>query len=255
MASFEPEAQYLDGLSLYQFVGGNPVNHTDPAGLFSYFDEADDLTAELYGTRLAGLAELRETLRRGFDAASMLGSFAVSMLPGGDALMLLGGIISGESVSFGDFAFAAISFVPGGGALNKAAKAAQAAQTAKAARTLDKLAGQYNKGRAAYKVSKGVVKLTGQLHHAISAKIHKALERHKKLKGKYKYRDPRFTTRAIDSDAHRGYQTWHRNLDDELADWISHPDQKYLTPAQFEAKLREIYNRPALLERFPMGLP
>ena len=93
---------------------------------------------------------------------------------------------------------------------------------------------------------------TGQLHHAISKKIHQALEDHARLAGLYKARDPRFVTRAVDGAAHRGYQRWHRDLDDEVVAWIREFDQA--TPAQFEAYLRSLYNRPALRARFPDGL-
>jgi hypothetical protein len=56
-------------------------------------------------------------------------------------------------------------------------------------------------------------KCSGQEHHAISSKIHEALEKHPLLKGIYKPRDNRFVTQAIDKEAHKGYQTWHRDLD------------------------------------------
>ena len=93
---------------------------------------------------------------------------------------------------------------------------------------------------------------TGQLHHAISKKIYRALEDHKNLAGHYKARDPRFVTRAVDGAAHRGYQRWHRDLDREVMAWIR--DNKKATPAQFEAYLRSLYNRPELRARFPAGL-
>jgi len=47
LASMSPAAQYVDGLSLYQFVTGNPVAHSDPAGMFTYTDMV--LTAGLLG--------------------------------------------------------------------------------------------------------------------------------------------------------------------------------------------------------------
>ena len=93
---------------------------------------------------------------------------------------------------------------------------------------------------------------TGQLHHAISKKIYRELQKHRNLAGHYKARDPRFVTRAVDGAAHRGYQRWHRDLDREVMAWIRR--NKKATPAQFEAYLRSVYNRPELRARFPAGL-
>jgi len=93
---------------------------------------------------------------------------------------------------------------------------------------------------------------TGQLHHAVSAKVHQQLEQGKNLKGLYRYRDPRLATRAKDAMSHCGYEDWHRNLDDEVVGWISrHADA---TQNDFEAYLRNRYRQPDLLGRFPGGL-
>jgi hypothetical protein len=95
--------------------------------------------------------------------------------------------------------------------------------------------------------------LTGQLHHAISKSVHRALDRHQNLKGLYKYRDPLFTTRAIDLESHRGYQRWHRDLDKEVANWIR--NNPGATQELFEDYLRNRYNQDDLRKRFPLGLP
>ncbi|HLL52960.1 MAG TPA: hypothetical protein VK447_05400 [Myxococcaceae bacterium] len=92
----------------------------------------------------------------------------------------------------------------------------------------------------------------GQLHHVISKPIAKALSRHRILRGLYTERDPRFVTRAADKASHNGYQQWHRDVDKEVISWLTdHPEA---TIHQFEAKLREIYNRPAIRARFPDGI-
>jgi RHS repeat-associated protein len=95
--------------------------------------------------------------------------------------------------------------------------------------------------------------VTGQVHHAISRSVWNALERNPKLAGNYKYRDSRWTTRAKDKDAHRGYQGWHRRLDDEIADKID--ENPWWEPKDFEAYLRGRYQVLDLLARFPLGLP
>lgn len=95
------------------------------------------------------------------------------------------------------------------------------------------------------------IQCTGQLHHIISRPIAKALAKHERLKGKYKARDKRFVSRAVDEKAHCGYQQWHRDVDAEVVEWLKR--NRYATTKQFEAHLREIYNRPDMLARFPHG--
>jgi hypothetical protein len=94
--------------------------------------------------------------------------------------------------------------------------------------------------------------LSGQNHHAISKKIHNELEKHDFLMGVYRYQDRRFETRAIDSDAHRGYQKWHRDLDDEIAQHVR--QNPFMSKEEFESYLRNRYAQPDLLMRFPNGL-
>ncbi len=99
-------------------------------------------------------------------------------------------------------------------------------------------------------VARATTKLSGQVHHLISSKIHKALQKHKVLKGKYKARDPRFTRKAATQADHRGYQKWHRELDKEVEKWLK--DNENATEAQFERYLERLYNsRDDLRRRFP----
>jgi len=62
----------------------------------------------------------------------------------------------------------------------------------------------------------------------------------------------RFETRARDLESHRGYQKWHRDLDNEVSDWVNRNPRA--TPEEFESYLRQRYSQPDLLERFPDGL-
>jgi hypothetical protein len=91
--------------------------------------------------------------------------------------------------------------------------------------------------------------LTGQIHHPISAKIARELDKHPILRGKYKARDSRFTTQAADKAVHNGYEKWHRQLDDEVVQWLR--DHQQATEQQFENWLRWRYSRPDLKARFP----
>jgi hypothetical protein len=91
----------------------------------------------------------------------------------------------------------------------------------------------------------------GQQHHVISRPLAKALEDRKTLRGLYNPRDPRFVTKAVDEQAHCGYQGWHRDVDAEVIAWLEANGKA--TPKEFEALLREIYSRAAMRARFPNG--
>ncbi|MDY7227110.1 Wall-associated protein precursor [Hyalangium rubrum] len=91
----------------------------------------------------------------------------------------------------------------------------------------------------------------GQNHHVISRPIAKALEEHPTLRGLYEPRDERYVAKAKDKESHCGYQKWHRDVDLEIIRWLSRESRA--TPAEFMAKLREIYNREDMLKRFPHG--
>jgi len=105
---------------------------------------------------------------------------------------------------------------------------------------------------AVNQAARGAAQLTGQMHHGVSRTIHRALEQHPNLRGLYSARASRFVTQAKDLASHRGYDTFHRNLDAEVAGWIrSNPNA---TQAQFESYLRGVYQRPDVLAHFPNGL-
>ena len=93
-----------------------------------------------------------------------------------------------------------------------------------------------------------LVRPTGQIHHGISKPIYNALEESPLLAGAFKHRDSRFETRAINLDAHNGWEKWHRNLDKEIATHIR--ANPAMTPSEFEDYLRERYTRPDLRWRF-----
>ncbi|MFL5346463.1 MAG: Wall-associated protein precursor [Hyalangium sp.] len=94
-------------------------------------------------------------------------------------------------------------------------------------------------------------KCTGQKHHVISRPIARALKNHLTLRGLYKPRDKRFVAQARNKKAHCGYQKWHRDVAQEVINWLK--EQESATPEEFEAFLRSIYNRSALRWRFPNG--
>ncbi|WP_225411767.1 Wall-associated protein precursor [Stigmatella hybrida] len=91
----------------------------------------------------------------------------------------------------------------------------------------------------------------GQDHHVISRPIARQLERHASLRGLYKARDSRFVTRAKDEKSHCGYQTWHREVDEEVIAWLIRFPKA--TRKEFEQLLRDIYSRSEMRARFPNG--
>jgi hypothetical protein len=98
----------------------------------------------------------------------------------------------------------------------------------------------------------GTVPVVGPTHHPISAPIARALADHPTLSGLAKRR-LEFTTIADGQAAHRGYDTFHRNLDAEVIAWIRNPAHRGATPDEFLAWLRWRYSQPDLKARFPNG--
>ena len=98
-------------------------------------------------------------------------------------------------------------------------------------------------------IGAGTVALTGQYHHAISARIFNGLENNPSLAGLYRLRDARFVTQARDLACHNGYQQWHRDLDKQVINWIV--NNPATTPQEFEGFLKEVYSNPDLMHRFP----
>lgn len=90
-----------------------------------------------------------------------------------------------------------------------------------------------------------------QRHHVISKKIHDALAKHRILKGKYKYQDANKVAVPRSAASHRGYQDWHRQLDNEIATWID--ENPGASVDDFETYLRWRYNQPDLADVFPGG--
>ena len=94
--------------------------------------------------------------------------------------------------------------------------------------------------------------LTGQMHHGISKKVHRQLEKNPNLKGQYKYRDSRFVTQAKNKAAHYGYDTPHRASDEVVVNWLKR--RRDATPGQFEKFLQKHYTKPEMKAHFPNGM-
>ena len=77
------------------------------------------------------------------------------------------------------------------------------------------------------------------------------LQNHPVLRDQYSARDPRFTARAANREAHYGYDRFYRELDREIAQWLR--DHRSASQSEFAAYLRWRYSQPDLLDRFPNG--
>jgi hypothetical protein len=131
---FDLDILYGDGFNLYQFAGSNPITSRDPLGLsadFDYFAEGDELIADIIGNRVATLAAAKDAAFQSFNSALLLGQLAVSMLPGGDAVILMGKLALGKDIGWQDVVGAGLSL---GGAV-----------------VVGKLIGNFVKSRRAYK--------------------------------------------------------------------------------------------------------
>lgn len=98
----------------------------------------------------------------------------------------------------------------------------------------------------------GAEEPSGQLHHAISERVFKALEDNPILKGSFKLRDSQFTARAANQEAHNGYQKWHEELDKEIVAKIKAND--FRSAKDFAVWLYKRYKESDLVKRFPNGL-
>jgi RHS repeat-associated protein len=116
--SASPALQYDDTLNAYLYVRSNPITGRDPSGMYSefdYFSEAESILADITGERVAGFERLERFVNTGVHAATVIGSVALSFLPGGEALRLAGKLARGDEVTFADFFYAGMSV--GGAAL------------------------------------------------------------------------------------------------------------------------------------------
>ena len=89
-------------------------------------------------------------------------------------------------------------------------------------------------------------KLAGQGHHVISNKIIKAIQANPSLRGTVDR--AKSIVKAWSKNAHKGYQTWHRDIDDAVVKWLAkHPNA---TTKQFGEFLYNQYCTKDMIKRF-----
>ena len=218
LAAFDLLGHFADGANVYQYTRSNPVIGADPSGLV--LDALSTLAAQTisWGIRVA----YRAALAINFPGPAMRlvgGIFAAAGL-----YMMLANpeyqaVILAQPSAFNILQADLELLVSAGGAL----KALMSAR------------------------------LTGQLHHAISARVTRAINAHVNLRGRFTYRDPRYTSRARTLADHRGYLgTWHEDLDAEVVREIQ--NNPLWTEQDFLEYLNWRYGQPDLRLKFPMGL-
>lgn len=88
VGAFSAEAQYGDGLNLFQYLSSNPINMLDPDGLDAFQDDIDDVIASYYGERAAGAAAVMAKAGKAFNMGQQLGYMALTMMPGAGVVEL-----------------------------------------------------------------------------------------------------------------------------------------------------------------------
>jgi hypothetical protein len=227
-------------MNLYQFVASNPIITNDPSGSSLLLDlmESTAIRLQLAASSFAATHPVAIQVAGGLLAAFDL--YALMQYQEVQAIVVaqpnIVGALQGQAAATGivlrNLLKRGTSIRAIGGLSKRSWHLVRAARAWVRARAFGK---------------------TGQVHHAISKRIWDALQAHPKLSGKYVYRDPRFVTQAIDKPAHWGYQTWHRELDDEIVDWVE--NRADASPDEFDAYLRGLYDRLELRALFPDGLP
>jgi hypothetical protein len=118
------EQHYGDGLNRFAYLMSNPITGSDPMGLSSDpFAEIDDVIAGIQGEKAAAISAVKGFIGSSFNTAKLIAEFALSMLPGHDAVMLMKAMYSGEEVTWDMILFAGLDVAgPVGKIGGKAAK-------------------------------------------------------------------------------------------------------------------------------------
>jgi len=262
--SRDPIAE-LGGMNLSAFCAADPVNFYDPLGLWPDWNQVG--TRALGGLQMVG-GVVEMTVGVGLVKAGVATSWAGVGIPvavGGGLVVAHGADVTaagfrtmwygkqydtftsqglqaaGMSQDAANIVDAGISIVgtAGAGLLTKA--------LAKSAPKAIALAGQATKAQPVIN-NTATIQKTGQMHHVISRKVNTALSRHKTLQGVFNREASQFKIRAVNKEAHKGYQTWHRNYDNEMVNWLT--EFKKATPQQFIDKLNRMHEVPDMVQRF-----
>jgi RHS repeat-associated protein len=197
----------------YQYARANPLKYTDPTGHFPWLL----IPIFIFIATIPGDTGPYEV----DPVTSAVGDAALRFVDPIDAVFTGVECLQGQCSGV-DILFAILPVVNGG--LDDAADAARIA--AKEA---------------------GIVETTGQIHHVFSQKIMTELNKHDTLKGVFERND--LLVQALDKASHNGYQTWHREYDDQVVEWLKEHDQA--TIEEFLSFLQGLYSQTDLQQKFP----
>lgn len=91
--------------------------------------------------------------------------------------------------------------------------------------------------------------LLGQGHHVLSNQIMRALGNHP-LRGLFNRASS--VIQALTESAHRGYQSWHRQIDQHMVEWLQR--HQNATPLEFWREMYNQYNTRDMIKRFGEGV-
>jgi len=122
VSAFAATGHYGDGMNLYQYAGGNPVNRLDALGLeWGIEDEIDEQISDRVGHAMYGLATLNEGAKRASLGLKTTLSIAWSLMPGSrlyDAFKSVQVIASGKGGFWDAINIATAAFPLAGKALD-----------------------------------------------------------------------------------------------------------------------------------------
>ena len=93
------------------------------------------------------------------------------------------------------------------------------------------------------------VHLLGQWHHVLSNLIMRALANHP-LRGLFIRASS--VVQALTEAAHKGYQSWHRLIDQHMVQWLQ--SHQNATPLEFWQEMYKQYNTRDMIKRFGEGV-
>ena len=241
----DPET--VNGLNLYAYCGNNPVMYTDSAGCSWWDDFWNSTAGVIVGTILVVAAVVAITvLTAGVGTAitgALGGGFFASVIGGA-----IGGAISGAIIGAG-LSIIGQGVVNGYGNIDWGAVGSATLAGAISGALLGGALGGLKYVKAMGSLNN--VARTGQNHHVITNKINSALSRHSTLAGKFNRGD--YIVKALNENAHKGYQAWHRAYDLKVVNWLA--KNKFATVGEFKSLMNAIYKTADMVSRFGRYIP